>query len=493
MGSFFGGFLKGLVVGLGSFALGFAALSVLFPVDDSAPPRVEAPVTDTEAPARELPPLTIADHTAPEADSAPEPEAPAVPPEAAEAAAHDGAAEAGNGADAAADAQAERAAPDDAPAAPAVPHVADEALAGGEAGIGALPPAPTAREEGIAGLSALLRPLADDDTALLPAIGALPVDEPVPEAPPAEPPATDPASEEETPGDAAAEPATRPPEDDAAPEGDGTAERIEPGLRRSVEGVVVGRLPSIGTPEAADEAVADAAAEEAESTPELPAYLRHAAAFDNDAGLPLMTVLLLDTVADEAAEAALRALDFPVSIILDPGDEDVARRAALYREAGHEIVLMPIGLPPMATASDIEVNFAAWGEKLPEVVALIDTETGVLRGNIMLARNVLPVLAEDGHGLILHGGGLGGLRRTASGEGVASARVFRSIDDDGENRHRIRRYLDRAVFEAQQNGQVVVIGRAAHEETIAALALWRAEGRAGDVTLAPVSAVLQVQ
>lgn len=533
MGSFLGGFIKGLVVGLGSFALGFAVLTVFFPVEDAAPPHDDAPAEIAEeaspkAPSRELPPLVARNESTPKPASAAAPDAVAEPgPDAEPAPAPKP--ETGDAVTPAdsADAPKARTSSDKpvAAAAPAAVSVIYETGNAVGATIPAVPPeptvafdAPTAREElpvtreageaGIAGLAALPRPVDSDDAARLPITAALPPDAPAseteqpeteqPEAarPEAAPAASEEAPEAQAPDAVSGDDAGPQAHEEAPASGDTATDRPQPGLQRPVEGVVVGRLPSIGNAEPGPDDLAedpDAVPDIANPVSDLPAYLRYAARYENHSGLPLMAILFLDTVADDAAEAALLALDFSTSIVLDPADEDAPRRAALYREAGHEIVLKPAGLPPMATASDIEVNFAAWGKMLPEIVAMIDTSNGVLRGNVMLARNVLSVLAEDGHGLILRDGGLGGLRQVASGEGVASARVFRGIDDDDENRHRIRRYLDRAVFEAQQHGQVLVTGRAAHAETIAAIALWRSQGRAGDVTLAPVSAVLQVQ
>jgi polysaccharide deacetylase 2 family uncharacterized protein YibQ len=75
-------------------------------------------------------------------------------------------------------------------------------------------------------------------------------------------------------------------------------------------------------------------------------------------------------------------------------------------------------------------------------------------------------------------------------EGLPAARIFRSLDDDGESIPVIRRYLDRAAFKAAQEGRVVVIGTA-RPETVAGILEWTIEGRASSVALAPVSAVLQ--
>ncbi|MCC5989281.1 MAG: divergent polysaccharide deacetylase family protein [Pararhodobacter sp.] len=486
MGSYIGGFFKGLTVGLVSFALGFVALSVVFPVDDEAR---SIPAVTEESPDRGLPPLVEGDEAPGAAEPSPPPleaapveapaetpaengdeappqseaEAPATPSEAGDSAAPEQTEETGMGAPA--------------PRVAATPPVANDDPMGNDdnESVAALPLAPAARDEPIAGLSALLRPSDGGDEAPLPSIGALP-------------PAVSPAENDPD----------APDPDAPVAEADEAAPTTLPGPSGDAGGVVVGRLPSIGDrePGPEDEA-ADAAALETQveddAAPELPAYLRFAAPYENDTGLPLMTLLIFDTQADAGAEQALLALDIPVSIVLDPADDDAPRRAALYRDAGHEIVLLAAGLPAGATASDIEVTFVGWHAALPEVVAVMDPPDGVLRGNVMLARNVMPVLSEAGRGLILQGGGLGGLRQAASAEGVPSASVFRSIDDDDESRHTIRRYLDRAVFEAQQQGRVVVAGRAAHEETMAAIGLWRREGRAGEVSLAPVSAALQVQ
>lgn len=499
MGSYIGGFFKGLAVGLVSFALGFAALAVLFPIDDEAR---TIPAVSEEAPDRALLPLAEGTAAPGAADpSSPPPDAAPVEAPVEEGAEASGSISAENGDDAppqpAPEAPATSSEADDfatpaqtgaagtdapAPFVVATPPVANDDLMGSDddESVAALPLAPAARDEPIAGLSALFRPSAEGDGAALPSIGGVP------------------------PGVVPAEIEPGPPEPDApdldAPmaEEDGAAPTTLPGSPGNAGGVVVGRLPSIGDPEPGlEDEAADAAGSDTpvadDAAPQLPAYLRYAAPFENDTGLPLMTLLVYDTQADADAEQALLALDFPVSIVLDPADEDAPRRAALYRDAGHEIVLLAAGLPAGATASDIEVTFVGWHAALPEVVAVMDPPEGILRGNVMLARNVMPVLSEAGRGLILQGGGLGGLRQAATAEGVPSASVFRSLDDADENRHTIRRYLDRAVFEAQQQGRVVVTGRAAHEETIAAISLWRRQGRVDDVALAPVSAVLQVQ
>lgn len=271
---------------------------------------------------------------------------------------------------------------------------------------------------------------------------------------------------------------------------------VSPGLDRAVEGVTVGRLPSIAP---ADNGPAPAPeSEQSVTTPEpdaadetLPARQRYAASFEPVPG-PLFSVILLDDPANPAAEAAITALPMPVAVALDPHDPDAPRRAQAYRAAGHEIVILAAGLPERATPADLEVTFDAWLRALPEAVALLDPAEDGFQANRSLAQAVMPFLAADGHGLITHERGLNPAQQSANSARVANTSVFRSIDSDDENQFTIRRYLDRATFRAQQEGWVVVLGRAAHPDTIDGLIGWRMEGRAGQVAIVPVSAVLRL-
>ncbi|MFU8898710.1 MAG: divergent polysaccharide deacetylase family protein, partial [Roseinatronobacter sp.] len=87
-------------------------------------------------------------------------------------------------------------------------------------------------------------------------------------------------------------------------------------------------------------------------------------------------------------------------------------------------------------------------------------------------------------------GGLTQAGRAATAAGIAHAEVFRVLDAAGESVFTIRRYLDRAVFQASQIGHVIVFGDAANEETLDALQTWQAERRSGQVALVPVSGIL---
>jgi len=525
------GFIKGMAVGLASFALGFAVLSVVLEPDlrpdmpaivsepapetateqetgaspmaseaDVAPPsRVagESGVVQEEAPrepgALALPGSAVTPGGGPMEELAPMPQADAGP--------GDEAGVSGEGGLTAEDmppSAVGESAPEPEPEAAggiAAPGLADELAIPSEE-----PAEPAALRAPVAPVEV---PLPSDSDA--PAEGEAVID--ANEAREADAPTeTEAPGEPETPGEARMSvefEAPPEPEAEAVPETAPAAPPVlravptSPGLERDVEGVTVGRLPSIvpdasgAEPEPVDDAQSDVhAAPEHQAEARQPARVRYAAPFDPAPG-PLFAVVLLDAPADPAAEAAILALPIPVAVALDPHDADAPRRARRYRAAGHEVVILASGLPGRATASDLAVTFEAWFRALPEAVALIDPVEGGFQANRGLAQAIMPFLADDGHGLITHERGLNPAQQSANSAGVANATVFRVIDSGDENQFTIRRYLDRATFRAQQEGRVVVMGRAAHPETIDGLIGWRMEGRAGQVALVPVSAILR--
>ena len=183
------------------------------------------------------------------------------------------------------------------------------------------------------------------------------------------------------------------------------------------------------------------------------------------------------------------ALPLPVTIALDPTDPEAAARAAAYRAAGKEVAMLASGLPAGAEASDVLVTFEAHALALPEAVAVVDLPEGGFQNDRPLATAVVPVLKDQGRGLLTFDRGLNAADQTARREGVPAATVFRILDAADESVPVIRRYLDRAAFKAAQDGQVAVLGTAS-PDTIAALLEWTVEGRAGSVALAPLTAVL---
>lgn len=261
---------------------------------------------------------------------------------------------------------------------------------------------------------------------------------------------------------------------------------------QKVAGVTTGRLPRIGAEAEAQEAQADAADDLASPSSvdaALPPVKRFAQAFENPGAKPLFAVLLIDPGTGDVNRAELASLPFPVTFVVDPMAANAAEAAKTYRDAGQEVVMLANGIPKGANASDLEQSFAKLTETLPESVALIDTADATFQDNRGLAGEVVTLLAAQGRGVVTFDRGLNAADQVARREGVPSATIFRSLDDDGEDAPLIRRYLDRAAFKAAQEGQVVVIGTA-RPETIAALMEWAVEGRAASVALAPITAVM---
>ncbi len=147
------------------------------------------------------------------------------------------------------------------------------------------------------------------------------------------------------------------------------------------------------------------------------------------------------------------------------------------------------GIPEGAGPGDMEQSFQVLASRLPEAVAVIDPDGRAFQNNRPLASQVVPILADQGRGLVTFDQGLNAADQVARREGLASALIFRRIDAEGEDSPVIRRYLDRAAFKAAQDGRVVVIGTL-RPETVAAILEWAVEGRASTVALAPVSALL---
>lgn len=220
-----------------------------------------------------------------------------------------------------------------------------------------------------------------------------------------------------------------------------------------------------------------------------PALLRHAAAFTPpEAPRPLLSLVLLDEGALADAPATVAALPFAVSVALDPTGPDAAGRMASYRAAGIEVLALA-RLPAGARPQDVEVFLGGALDLLPEAVAVLDLGEGGLRGRDATAAMALSRLARDGLGAVLAEGGLGRGAEAAEAAGVPAAEILRDLDGAGQDEAAIRRALDDAVRRAAQEGEAVVLGRLG-AGTLAAVGAWSREGRAREVTVAPVSAVL---
>lgn len=268
--------------------------------------------------------------------------------------------------------------------------------------------------------------------------------------------------------------------DSSPPNDKPTILRPVPALGRGAAEVATGRLPRIG-----DAPQPEPAAPVAEQ----PALQRFARRFENPGAKPLFALILIDTGSPEIDRASLATLPFPLTFALDPLAPDAASRAALYRAAGQEVIMLATGIPPGATASDLEVTFAAHALALPQSVAVLDLEEAGFQTDRALATEVVPVIKGIGRGLLTWDKGLNAGDQVARRDGLAAAVIYRRLDGENESIPTVKRYLDRAAFKAAQDGRVAVIGTT-RDETIAAILEWTVEGRAASLALAPVTAVL---
>ena len=262
-------------------------------------------------------------------------------------------------------------------------------------------------------------------------------------------------------------------------------------------GVTTDRLPRIGdaapqgaAPEASADTAPGAGADGVEDPGPGTPLSRFARDFSNPQGKPLFALVLIDDGSAPADRDSLAALPFPVTFALDPLWPDSAEASRIYRAAGQEVAMLATGVPEGATAGDVAQAFQAMDRALPEAVVVLDRPEGGWQETAEVARSVVPVVAEQGRGLLTYDRGLNPAAQVARREGVPAAVIFRVLDGEGESIPKMRNYLDRAAFKAAQEGQVVVIGRT-RPETVAAILEWTMAGRAAMVALAPVTAVLQ--
>lgn len=258
-------------------------------------------------------------------------------------------------------------------------------------------------------------------------------------------------------------------------------------------GVRVNRLPTIGAPDpTAPTASGEGGAITApDATAEAPPLRRYASAFAAPAETALLSVVLVDvgTAAGGLDPVTLKTLGLPVTVALDPGQADVAARAAEYRAAGLEVAILAQPLPAGATPADLEVALEAWHRAVPEAVALVEPGQPLIQNNRGLAQQLTKALAREGLGLITQDQGLNAAAQIAGAEGLPEAEVWRVIDGGREDAPVVERMLGRAGFEASRDGRLVVM-LTSWPQSVAGLVAWAAGAPRG-VTLAPVTAQMQ--
>lgn len=261
--------------------------------------------------------------------------------------------------------------------------------------------------------------------------------------------------------------------------------------------VRINRLPSVdtATQEAQEEDPETAETpQEAVETTSNSALQKFAASFQNDAGKPVYSVVLIDIGSEQNGleTNALISFPFPVTFAIPAVLPDASDRAKVYRDAGFEVIMLASGIPLSATPSDVETTFGVYQSTLPESVAIMDEPEGGFQNNRRQAAQVVAILNDTGQGLVTFERGLNAARQLAESSGVPIATIFRQLDAENEDAEGVRRTLDRAAFKASQDGNVVVIGRT-RQETVSTLFSWALEGRAEEVALAPISAAFQAQ
>lgn len=285
---------------------------------------------------------------------------------------------------------------------------------------------------------------------------------------------------------------TQPPDPQTPPEtAEAPADTAESRTRPSAgtigdlaEGVTTDRLPRVTD--------APAPTAEAETPAPVGALERNAVAFEPPEDKPLMAIVLMDDGTSPIGPEALQSFPYPLNFAVDIGAPGAAEAAARYREAGFEVLVMG-DLPPGARPADAEVALQDWFDRVPQAVAVLEgTGTG-LQSSREASAQLVPILKESGHGLVMHPNGLNTAQKLIAREGVPSASLLRDFDGEGQEAAVIRRLLDQAMLRAgQQQEGVIMLGRL-RAETISALLLWGLQDRAASVALAPVSAVLQQQ
>ena len=229
---------------------------------------------------------------------------------------------------------------------------------------------------------------------------------------------------------------------------------------------------------------------EAEAAPDAARAIEaHAAPFASDETRPLMAVILIDDPSFQLGQEALTRFDFPVAFAIDPRRPDAEERAAAYRAAGFEVLLLGAVFTEEATGADVPDILARGFDRLPEAVGVLDTAGGAIRGRREILDAVVADLSRTGHGLVAFARGLPVAVQTAERQGVPAATLFREIDSERERATVITRYLDRAAFAAGQEGAAIVVGHT-YADTVTALFSWALGNRTESVALAPVSAVL---
>ncbi len=208
---------------------------------------------------------------------------------------------------------------------------------------------------------------------------------------------------------------------------------------------------------------------------------------------PRMAIILQDDGAPEQLRQGLLAVSAPITFGVTADLAGATDIAKAYRLNGYEVVaVLPGSGQVFERGGDPDGLRELIGGALhavPVATALVDRIGGPLPLDDALAQGALDTLSITGHGLLTHRGvGLNNVPDLAARTGVASSIVYRIIDNESTSAA-ITEELDRAVEEAGQTGQVIVMGRM-QPATVTTLFSWLLGPTAKEVSISSVSGVL---
>lgn len=253
--------------------------------------------------------------------------------------------------------------------------------------------------------------------------------------------------------------------------------------------VVTNRLPSVGGATAEAEAPAEEAAAAEQSAEDVGALRAYGQQVEGTEGKSLFGIVLIDSGEDGIPREDLMKLAVPVTIAIDPTADNATQIMEDYRAAGVEVVAIANELPTASSPSDVAVAVEAYFANLPQSIGIMDPLDGRIQSNRSLLQPVLGAIRSSGHGLITYDRGLNTAQQAARREDIPAATVFRILDAELEEGPKIKRYMDRAAFNANRDGAVVVVGRS-YPATVQAIVEWVLEKKESGIAMVPVSAVM---
>ncbi|MEP5759530.1 MAG: divergent polysaccharide deacetylase family protein [Litoreibacter sp.] len=259
-------------------------------------------------------------------------------------------------------------------------------------------------------------------------------------------------------------------------------------VERNGTNVVTGRLPSISD-QGQDVETSESEETNLESVEPDIALVVNAQPFAVE-GKSLFSIVIIDAGDDGVSRDQILNSTYPVTVAIDPAAPGAASLEEQYRTAGIEVVALLNDLPKNAEPTDVDVALSGYFDTLIKSVAVMDPLDARLQSDRELLEPVLGAIKSTGHGLMTYAQGLNSAQQAARRYGVPSASVYRVLDSEQEDASKIKRYLERAAFNANKDGSVVVVGHS-YPETMKTILEWALEANDDTMSLAPLSAILK--